>query len=76
MNEKIAELRKHAMETYTYSDCDGDNNRGTRLNEEKFAELIIQECIQVCRSRVSNSDYNTGRMHCAWDIKKHFEDKE
>jgi hypothetical protein len=45
MNDKIATLRKRAMETYTYSDCDGDNNRGTRLNEEKFAELIIQECM-------------------------------
>ena len=45
MNNQIDALRKQAMETYTYSDCDGDNNRGIRLNEEKFAELIIRECI-------------------------------
>lgn len=39
---------------------------------EKFAELIVRECIQVCQSRVGNSDYNTGRMHCVSDIKEHF----
>lgn len=39
---------------------------------EKFAELIVNDCIQVCQSRVSNSDYNTGRMHCVSDLKEHF----
>ena len=39
---------------------------------EKFAELIVRECIKVCKSRVGNSDYNTGRMHCASDLKEHF----
>lgn len=38
----------------------------------EFAELIIRECIEVCNSRVGNSDYNTGRMHCASDLKEHF----
>jgi len=39
---------------------------------EKFVELIVKDCIKVCNSRVGNSDYNTGRMHCASDIKDHF----
>ena len=39
---------------------------------EKFAELIIKECIATCMSRVGCSDYNTGRMHCVSDIKEHF----
>ena len=39
---------------------------------EKFAELIVRECIEVCKSRVGNSDYTTGRMHCVSDIKEHF----
>lgn len=39
---------------------------------ENFSKLIIQECIAICRSRVGNSDYNTGRMHCVSDIKEHF----
>ena len=38
----------------------------------EFAELIERECIEVCTSRVGNSDYNTGRMHCASDLKEHF----
>lgn len=39
---------------------------------EKFAQLIVRECVKVCESRVGNSDYNTGRMHCASDLKQHF----
>ena len=39
---------------------------------EKFAKLIVRECIEVCKSRVGNSDYNTGRMHCVSDLKEHF----
>ena len=39
---------------------------------EKFAELIVRECMEVCKSRVGNSDYNTGRMHCVSDLKEHF----
>ena len=42
------------------------------LVDEKFAELIIKECIVACNSRAGNSDYNTGRMHCVSDIKYHF----
>lgn len=32
----------------------------------------INQCIELCQSRVGNSDYNTGRMHCVSDIKEHF----
>lgn len=72
MNQKIREIYNKSLEKYTYSDCDGDNNHGIRLNEEKFTELIVKECIQVCNSRAGNSDYNTGRMHCVSDLKEHF----
>jgi hypothetical protein len=37
-----------------------------------FMLNIVQECIKVCSMRVGNSDYNTGRMHCASDIREHF----
>ena len=47
MNKKIKELRDRAQESYTYSDADGDNNRGIRLNEEKFAKLVIEECMRL-----------------------------
>jgi hypothetical protein len=38
-----------------------------------FVKTAIYDCIGVCKSRVGNSDYNTGRMHCISDIKEHFE---
>jgi hypothetical protein len=37
-----------------------------------FSQLIVWECVEVCNSRAGNSDYNTGRMHCASDLKEHF----
>lgn len=41
-------------------------------NQQTFVKLIVQECIKACNSRVGNSDYNTGRMHCVSDIREHF----
>jgi hypothetical protein len=38
----------------------------------EFGKLVMEECIKACQSRVGNSDYNTGRMHCVSDIKEHF----
>ena len=65
MNERIKELAHEAgLPTY--------NPDGIPTKLEKFAELIVRECIEVCNSRVGNSDYNTGRMHCASDLKEHF----
>lgn len=65
MNKRIRELAHEAgLPTY--------NPDGIPTKLEKFAELIVQECVEVCNSRVGNSDYNTGRMHCASDLKEHF----
>lgn len=50
MNPKIKELRDKSLEKYVFTDIDGDNNHGIRLNEEKFAELIIRECVEVAYS--------------------------
>ena len=74
MNERIKELE---LEAIAYADSKVPSNN--RYNDiyygivrGKFAELIVRECIQVCNSRVGNSDYNTGRMHCVSDLKEHF----
>ena len=65
MNERIRALAHEAgLPTY--------NPDGIPTKLEKFAELIVRECVEVCNSRVGNSDYNTGRMHCASDLKEHF----
>ena len=65
MNERIRELAEQAG-------CSIDGMGYGEGNVEKFAELIVRECVEVCKSRVGNSDYNTGRMHCASDLKEHF----
>ena len=37
-----------------------------------FVNTAVYDCIDVCKSRVGNSDYNTGRLHCVSDIKERF----
>ena len=80
MNERIRELKRQATIW-----C--DDNIPERFSEEiggygsawedKFAELIIKECVSVCMDhRVGNQDYNTGRLHCSFDIKDYFGVKE
>jgi len=67
MNERVAQLAKEVGISYEYL-----NNTKQWGLIEKFAELIVQECMEVCKSRVGNSDYNTGRIHCVSDLKEHF----
>jgi hypothetical protein len=80
MNDKITKL---ALDAGLMNYVDGETPRhyfvsgNAELEEvQRFAELIIQEFTNVCKTGgVSNSDYNTGRLHCVYDIKKHFEIK-
>lgn len=74
MNERIKELADQAE--LTVRTGRGNTYMSHPEFNKKFAELIVQECIEVCKSRVGNSDYNTGRMHCASDLKEHFGVKE
>jgi hypothetical protein len=72
MNEKIKELYEECT-SHVYVKTDGYGNDNFSEELEKFAELIIKECVIVCKTGgVSNSDYNTGRLHCVYDIKQHF----
>lgn len=43
---------------------------------EKYSEMIVRECMQLCKTAVGNADYNTGRMHCHDNIKEHFNIKD
>lgn len=47
MNERIQELMKQAMEP---SGLEGLGGPYMELNPEKFAELIVQECIHTVES--------------------------
>lgn len=77
MNQRIEELKKQAMIRVNTPTVNSDgkvicDNWEEGISLSKFAELVVRECIEVCKSRVGNSDYNTGRMHCASDLKEHF----
>lgn len=65
MNEKLKALWWEAQIGYNDQKCDPDVL-------QKFAELIIHDCIMACKSRVGRQEYNTGRLHCVSDIKDHF----
>jgi len=90
MNERIRELSKQAgdyvNETYTgpvRSKTPGkiweDGHIGwhTQFNE-KFAELIVRECVRVCNKQIPNwkGEYATafgdGVEFCISGIKEHF----
>jgi hypothetical protein len=75
MNKRILELAKQANVLMDFGDdiTVGRYSIGGSYEQmEEFAELIVWECIAVCKSRVGITDYNTGRMHCASDIRDHF----
>jgi hypothetical protein len=61
MNERIRELAERA-----------EILNKDEESIEYFAELIVRECMYMCRTAVGNADYNTGRMHCYNNIKEHF----
>jgi len=78
MNERLNELRLDAGIAQLKDDprlvvIDREGNViDPLIGLEKFAELIVQECLKMCKTAVGNKDYNTGRMHCYDNIKEHF----
>ena len=73
MNERIKEL---VVESGNGQMRDGRlyPHIGIRFEEDwqRFAELLIRECMALCKTSVGNADYNTGRLHCLENIKEHF----
>lgn len=74
MNERIKELAGQKAEYWMnhYDRKSLADMELLRKDIEKFTELLILDCIKVCKLRAGNSDYNTGRMHCASDIAEYF----
>ena len=71
MNERIRDIKDKLWSEEYWNNPNTDKLLSAQLN--RFAELIVEECINVCKSRVGNSDYNTGRLHCVSDIRERFE---
>jgi hypothetical protein len=72
MNEKIKELRQQA--TIIVGAESGFAFDREVLDEQKFAELIVKECIQVCADRGTHHDglYSAWAVDCSERIGKHF----
>ena len=76
MNERIRELYLQAVEYSNGQMTFGDTRE---FFAEKFAELIVRECMSLCtdvEEDVELADYvggfRDGALMCREDIKKHF----
>ena len=77
MNERINGLWDKAV-TLVEQEPDGDWSLDTI--KDKFAELIVKECYQVCKENLVNDaearafglTYNNAVGDCAIQIKQHF----
>jgi hypothetical protein len=79
MNERIRELvlqaREYATTRHPVSNITLSVN--SDLFEQKFAELIVRECVGICEGKTDHLDPNMyevwrGALACASDIKVHF----
>ena len=76
MNERIKQLAEQAGLRFTQlmSNPMVPIVDGKETDLEKFAELIVQECIAICQDidGEDNIDARSGRQDCAVEIKEHF----
>jgi hypothetical protein len=71
MNERIRELAEQAGWMMS------DEVEGFNIRLEKFAELIVRECMALCKSMDETDtryryDYRRGVLDCVDTIKQHF----
>ena len=76
MNERIRELAIEAnMIAY---EPNGFDPTGLTKSQQKFAELIVRECVEICLERHDSwkfddeSNSNSGPRDCAQMIEEHF----
>ena len=75
MNERIRELAEQAN---TIGDWGEDITEGRYFvypnikNLEKFAELIVKECLDQCYNRGMNDELYAGQLKAAKYIEEHF----
>ena len=66
MNERIKEL---AIQATTYIDPSANDGVCWNFDKEKFAELIVQECLNICEEM---GDNGKDGHYCADKIAKTF----
>jgi hypothetical protein len=92
MNDRIQQLANQALQLVADEHTDGDESRLNTdsyhvkdLIQEKFAELIVGECIHQCKKDMVpdedvvegyDEDWNMALKHSVEQIKQHFGVKE
>jgi hypothetical protein len=78
MNDKIKQLAKEAgyylydlTETHECKTVETDS-KDEWITLEKFAELIVRECIAQCEKNAEHSYLGPGSKLSAFNIKEHF----
>lgn len=77
-NERIKELVNIASEYADYFDRIGVDHTFQTIFNEKFAQLIVQDCLEFCRYESDDDDdqFDSGVVYKAQEIKtnimKHF----
>ena len=71
MNERIKQLAEQAT---TYIEPTANSGEGWIFDKEKFAVLVVQECVKVCADRGKHHDglYSAWANDCSERIGKHF----
>ena len=73
MNEKIRELAEQSGFFPVPDETEWDlDYRAENARYEKFAELIVKECAQVCRDQPEIYALKADRDNCAIAIEQHF----
>jgi hypothetical protein len=72
MNERIRELYEQARLQAKSIDADLDRQGWMDLYHQKFAELIVRECLNQCYNRGMNDELYAGQLNAAWYIEQHF----
>ena len=59
MNERIWELELQSYVTLTKAGLDGRHEKTTTIfDREKFAELIVRECVKLCEHESNDDEYD------------------
>jgi hypothetical protein len=67
MNKQIKQLAEQAT---TYIDPSANDGVCWAFDREKFAQLILQECLTICQYNTDDDDdqFDLGRVHQAKEI--------
>jgi predicted SnoaL-like aldol condensation-catalyzing enzyme len=68
MNERIRLLKHQATLVETYTSHDGSVHEGKSVDLEKFAELIVRECINAVYDDGQDAEYYQNRIARRFNI--------